>query len=431
MGGGSILEPMTYLYRYTGDQKYLQLCNELIRAYEGPTGPHIITILTHTHGSKRVYDIIDPVSKWHNGRKGYEMLSCIIGIVRMYQLTGKPEYLATAINAWQDIVANRLYITGTTTTHETFREDHVLPGEVADEVGEGCVTAHWIFLNRLLFNLSGDLRYIDEIEKSLYNHLFASQCPSNAYQAYFTPLNGARPYELQNILGGQPPCCLSSVMRCISRIPEVIWTKFSDDGLAILLYNQGKMTDQIKTRQGPVAVTVEVQSDFPQTGNAVILIRSDKTTEFRLALRVPTWTKQFQAQIEGHNYAGTPGQFLNMSRTWRPAGDTIEITMDMNDHLIEGGPSYAGYYAFQHGPQILALDGRIMLPAMGEVRVNPEDGIKLIPAPGTLPEGWIGNQAYISTALTAISPGRIVLVPFADSGQQGQAHTYRTWIKAK
>ncbi len=428
MGGGSILEPMTYLYRYTGDEKYFQLCNEIVKAYEGPTGPHIITTLTH--GSKRVYDIIDPVSKWHNGRKGYEMLSCIIGIVRMYQLTGKPEYLATATNAWQDIVANRLYITGTSTTHETFREDHVLPGEVADEVGEGCVTAHWIFLNRVLFNLSGDPKYIDEIEKSLYNHLLASQCPSNAYQAYFAPLNGARPYELQNILGGQPPCCLSSVMRCISRIPEVIWTKFADDGLAILLYNQGKMTDRIQTRQGPVSVTVELQSDLPRSGNVAVLIKSDKPAEFTLALRVPAWTTRFQAQADGRAYSGTPGQFLNISRTWR-AGDTIQITMDMNDHLIEGGPSYAGYYAFQHGPQILALDGRINLPAMGEVRVNPAAGIKLIPATETLLKGWIGDQAYTSPALTAISPGRIVLVPFADAGQQGQTHTYRTWIKAK
>ncbi len=157
MGSGSILEPMTYLYRFTGDQKYLRAGEDILRAYEGKTGPKIITTLTR--GSRRACDIIDPVSRWHNGRKGYEMLSCTIGIVRMYELTGEPEYLATAANAWQDIAANRLYVTGASTTHETFREDHVLPGENADEVGEGCVTAHWVFLNRLLFNLSADPKY--------------------------------------------------------------------------------------------------------------------------------------------------------------------------------------------------------------------------------------------------------------------------------
>lgn len=426
MGSGSILEPMTYLYRFSGDQKYLQVCSDILAAYEGETGPKIITTLTR--GSKRVYDIVDTESQWHNGRKGYEMLSCIIGIVRMYELTGKPEYLATATNAWQDISDNRLYITGTSTNGETFREDHVLPGEGADEVGEGCVTAHWVFLNSLLFNLSGDPKYADAVEKSLYNHLLASQCPGNAHQAYFAPLNGTRPYELQNVWDGQPPCCLSSVMRSISRIPEVMWAKFDDDGLAILLYNQGKITDRIKTREGLLPLSLELQSDFPKTGNVTVLIKPDKPAEFRLALRVPAWTTRFQARVDGRTYSGTPGQFLNISRTWQP-GDTIQVTMDMNDHLIDGGPSYAGYYAFQHGPQILALDGRITMAAMGEVRVNSSGGINLIPATGTLPKGWSGDQAYTTAALVAT--GRAVLVPFADTGQQGPTHAYRTWIKAQ
>lgn len=426
MGSGSILEPMTYLYRFTGDPKYLQVCNDILAAYEGETGPKIITTLTR--GSKRVYDIVNTESQWHNGRKGYEMLSCIIGIVRMYELTGKPEYLATATNAWQDIVDNRLYITGTSTNAETFREDHVLPGEAADEVGEGCVTAHWMFLNRLLFNLSGDPKYVDAIEKSLYNHLLASQCPSNAHQSYFAPLNGTRPYELQNVWGGQPPCCLSSVMRSISRIPEVLWAKFADDGLAILLYNQGRMTEQIQTRQGLLPVSLELQSEFPKTGHVTVLIKPDKPAEFRLALRVPAWTTQFQARVDGRTYSGTPGKFLNISRTWQP-GDTIQITMDMNDHLVEGAPSYAGYYAFQHGPQILALDGRLTMAAMGEVRVNPSNGTDLIAATETLPKGWVGDQAYTTLALA--TTGRAVLVPFADTGQQGPTHAYRTWIKSK
>jgi len=425
MGSGSILEPMTYLYRFSGDETYLRVCNDILRAYEGETGPKIVTILTR--GSKRVYDVTDTVSRWHNGRKGYEMLSCIIGIIRMYELTGRPEYLATATNAWQDISDNRLYITGTSTTHETFREDHVLPGEAADEVGEGCVTAHWILLNHLLFYLSADPKYIDAIEKSLYNQLSASQCSSNAHQAYFAPLNGTRPYELQNILGGQPPCCLSSVMRTISRIPEVIWAKFADDGLAILLYNQGRLTDRIMTPQGPHFLSLELESEFPRTGNVSIMIKSDKPAEYRLALRVPAWTNRFQARIDGQVYSGIPGTFLTIRRRWQ-SGDVIQITMDMNDHLIEGGPSYAGYYAFQRGPQILALDGRICLAAMGEVRVNPSEAINLMSRTDTLPKGWIGDQAYATPALVA--SGRAILVPFADAGQNGQAHAYRTWIKA-
>ena len=424
MAAGSILEPLTYLYRFTGDSNYLQLCNDILAAYEGETGPKIIATLTR--GSKRVYDIVDPLSQAHNGRKGYEMLSCIIGIVRMYELTGKPEYLAAAVNAWQDIVANRLYITGTTTNAETFRDDHVLPGENADEVGEGCVTAHWIFLSRLLFNLSGDPRYVDEMEKSIYNHLLASQSLRNAHQSYFTPMNGVREFDLQNVWSGAPPCCLSSVMREISHIPEVMWVKFADDGLGILLYNQGEMSDLVKTRGGALPISVKMLSEFPKTGNVSVFVNPDHPAEFRVALRVPAWTTRFEAQVGGRSYSGVRGRFLNISRVWQ-RGDTIQIAIEMNERLIEGGPSYAGYYAFQHGPQVLAIDSEISGAALGEVRINPSGEIKLTPAAETLPKSWIGEQAYTTPILEAT--GSAKLVPFSDAAQLDQPLAYRTWIK--
>lgn len=69
------------------------------------------------------------------------------------------------------------------------------------------------------------------------------------------------------------------------------------------------------------------------------------------------------------------------------------------------------------------------MAAMGEVRVNATDGINLIAAPGSLPKGWVGDHAYATPALVAT--GRAVLVPFADTGQQGPTHTHRTWIRAK
>jgi hypothetical protein len=177
-----------------------------------------------------------------------------------------------------------------------------------------------------------------------------------------------------------------------------------------------------------LSLTLEVESDFPKSGKVTLRIGPDKPSEFRLALRVPPWTTRFEARAQGHTYSGTPGQFLNISRVWQP-GDTVQIEMDMNDHLIEGSPSYAGYCAFQHGPQILSLDGRLSLAALGEVRVSPVEGINLVPATESLPGDWIGNQAYTTRALLAV--GRAVLVPFADTGQQGPTHTYRTWIKTK
>ncbi len=426
MGSGSVLEPMVYLYRFTGEMKYLQFCFEIIRELEGSAGPKLIEILGRGSGS--VYDVVDPLSHWHNGRKGYEMLSCLIGLLRMYQLTGRVEYLLPATRGWRDIVDNRLFITGTTTNSETFRPAGVLPGESADDVGEGCVSAHWLYLNRILLHITGDMRYADEIEKTLYNHLIASSCPTNAHQAYFAPINGTRPFELQNIWGGQPPCCLSSVMRCIARTPESVWGRLSDGGFALVLYSGGKASTVVETSEGPSLVTFEVETDFPSSENIRVRVNPRQPCGFRLALRVPGWTRQFTAMADGKTWTGIPGKFLMVSKRWKP-GDEVSISIDLNDRLARGGPTYDGYFAFKRGPQVLALDGRLGFAALGEVRVDPKRPLRLSAVPSVLPSGWIGSQAYKSGNLDA--EGRAILVPFSDTGQEGVSHTYRTWIRAR
>lgn len=426
MGSGSVLEPMVYLYRLTAEQKYLRFCFEIIREFESSTGPKLIGILGQGSGS--VYDVVDPMNHWHNGRKGYEMLSCLIGLLRMYQLTGNTEYMRPAERAWQDIVTSRLFVTGTATNSETFRPAGVLPGESADEVGEGCVSAHWIFLNRILLHISGDPKYADEIERTLYNHLLASKNPTDSSQAYFVPLNGTRPFELQNIWGGQPPCCLSSVARCIARTPESVWGKLSNGGFALLLYNRSRASTTVEAREGPLPVRFEVETDFPVSGNVMISVKLQKPAEFPLALRVPGWTNRFDAQVGGQMFTGVPGQFLTLSRRWL-ADDQVNIRIGMNDRFIHGAPSYPGYVAFAHGPQVLALDGRLSFAALGEVRADTSRPVHLEPASSALPAEWTGVQAYTSDNLQA--EGRAILVPFSDTGQQDVSHAYRTWIRAK
>ncbi len=69
------------------------------------------------------------------------------------------------------------------------------------------------------------------------------------------------------------------------------------------------------------------------------------------------------------------------------------------------------------------------MAAMGEARVDAPNAIKLVTAAETLPKDRVGDPAYTTPALVAT--GRAILVPFADAGQKGQTHAYRTWIKRK
>jgi uncharacterized protein len=427
MVGGSILEPMTYLYQFTGEERYLDFCYHILNAYEQSNGPQIISELTERSGH---------VHKIGHG-KGYEMISCIIGILRMYQLTGKETFLLTAEKAWQDIVENNLYVTGTATQGELFFGNKHLPADetipISDHpwglttisMGEGCVTAHWIFLNRLLFELSNDLKYIEEIEKSLYNHLLGSQSAKTGQQSYFTALIGHKNFRNFNTYGGSPPCCLSSVQRCISRIPEKIWSVMANKGISILIYNSGEFSQIISTpNNDQTLVNLTVNENILESGSVKINLQTDDPASFILALRVPSWVQSFTAQIPGDTtYIGMPGEYLFIDRKWS-GKDELFISMHVLDQIIEGSPTYKGYYAFKHGPYILALDQELNKNIdIDNISISNINDVRLIKNLNALPAEWLGNQAYI---IETNNSEKLVLTPFLDSGQLGSK--YRVWI---
>lgn len=441
MGSASILEPMVYLYRTTGDPKYMRFCQYLVDSFDSPTGPGLIR--TMTTGSKRVCDIEDPFAnrparemkfkqsgQIRNRSKGYEMLSCVIGLARMYQLTGKPEYLTVAKNVWQDISANRLYLPGSAGADECFKDDQCLPAEATDAPAEGCVSAHWIYLSRVLFEITGDLKYIDALETSLYNYLLASQRPQDCHQSYNTPMNGRRRFQVHDVKGaaGKAPCCLTSVMREIARVPESIWTKFADGGLGILLYNAGSVQETVVTDDGPQKVQATIDSDYPRSGSVSIRIRPAHPATFRVALRVPAWAKEFTASVGDQQLAGRLGTFLDIRRRWQ-GDETIRITMDLNARWVSGGASYPGHFAVLRGPQVMTLVAKQgSASKLTAARIRSTKPPELKPTPDDLPRGWIGTQAYTTDQL--IDADHCLLVPFADACQPGIDSECRTWIRA-
>lgn len=440
LGSASILEAMVYLHRYTGEERYLRFCEYILEELEGPRGPRLIGILTT--GSRRVCDIEDPwanraarevrfngTGQVRNRSKGYELLSCLIGVARMYQLTGRGDCLAAAVNAWHDISANRLYLAGSSGADECFKDDHCLPAESGDGPAETWVTAHWIFLSRVLFEITGHPRYADAIEIALYNYLLASQRPQDCHQSYNTPMNGVKAFNRYSIWSGKPPCCISSAMREIARTPESVWTKFNKGGVGVLLYCQAEMNDTIRTPGGPLPLKLAMQTAYPASGEITIQVHPSHAQSFRLALRVPAWAKSFTARAGGRSYHGVSGSFLNLERRWSP-GDSITISMDLNERLIPGGASYPGHFAFMRGPQVLTLVSRGEADtALPQVMLSPKSGAALASAADFLPAGWIGNQAYRSRALDDAPD--CALVPLGDASQPGVSREFRTWLPAE
>lgn len=411
MAATSVLDAMVELYKYTADKKYLDFCYYILDAWQQANGPKVISSIMATGKVKNV----------GNG-KAYEMLSNYVGLIKLYQVTGDPVFLKAVELAWQDVVNTQLYITGTSSSHEYFQADGYLPASVTDNMGEGCVTTTWIQLNQQLFTITGDLKYMDQLEKSVYNHLLAAENPQTGCVSYYTPLMGKKPYTCFIT------CCQSSVPRGIALVPGFTFGMLNNNP-AVLLYEPAtyKYTIKIPGKKD-VGLRLKLEGDFPETGDFMLTVNASFVTEIPLSLRVPAWCTQFTAKAGKDVYTGTPGQLLTISRKWKP-GEQVKIHFDMPIQYLPGGNSYPGQFAIQRGPQVLALDKSLNTPSAYE-RVTANDGSvkfefdSLVANGSLLPAGWIGKQAYTASIMN--KTGRIILVPFAEASQtEGEI---RVWL---
>jgi DUF1680 family protein/RimJ/RimL family protein N-acetyltransferase len=414
MASTSVLDPMIELYRYTGEAKYLDFAKYVIRAYDQQNGPKIIRTLFQR----------GEVNKVANG-KAYEMLSNLVGIIKLYKVTGETRLRQAVEIAWQDIIKNRLYITGTASSFERFQGNDELPAGEGDDMGEGCVTTTWIQLNYQLFALTGDTKYLNQIEKSVYNHLLGAEDPQTGCVSYYTSLMNTKPYSCSIT------CCLSSVPRGISMIPQFNYGKRSGTP-TFLLFESTEIEDSILTiTHTPIALSIKALSAFPARGHVAYTVSLSQKAYFPISFRVPEWAAAFMASVDGRKFTGEPDTYLTITRTWK-TGDRITLDFDLPVKIIRGGHNYQGFIAFQRGPQILSADSSLNL--LKSIWVSAQQlktgKITLKDERAALPVSWIGHQAYVlNSSINPAIENRLILVPFADASQTGA--TAQVWIPIK
>ncbi len=416
MASTSVLDPMVELYKYTGDKKYLDFCYYILEAWEQKNGPKIISALL-TKGK---------VTAVGNG-KAYEMLSTFVGLANLYRTTGDEAMLKPLFIAWNDIVKNQLYVTGTTSSHEYFQADDYLPAGKDANMGEGCVTTTWIQFNQQLFEITGDLKYFDQIELSVYNHLLAAENPQTGCVSYYTPLMGAKPYTCYIT------CCQSSVPRGIAMVPYFTFGNIKEVP-TVMMYEPATYKETIATANKKIVrLSFRVESNFPEIGKATISVSPSQNSTFPVALRVPTWCQSFTAVINGKSYKGTNKQLLVINRSWKE-GDKIKVSFQIPFKMLPGGKSYPNQMAIQRGPQVLALDSILNMEVLRMISLNKDKGVVIDKPvekniPGLLPAGWIGRQAYpvsIADNKNRDKKQQIILVPFADASQTGGS--MKVWL---
>jgi len=402
MAATSVLEPMATLYRLTGEQKYLDFCHYIIKSWDREDDPSTEAKEEGSGILKSLLDdgrVVDTANK-----KSYEMMSNLVGLLELYRVDPDKRYLKACENAWNDIATKRLYITGTASYNEHFDEDHLLrPGR---ECAEGCVTVTWLQLTTHLLELTGEVKYADALESTIYNALTGAESPYDGEVTYYTPLIGYKGFGESSHDPSLPgiSCCSSSIPRGIAMIPEV--SSGTLNGKPTLLqYIPGKHALHYGKGAGRIHVDLVVRGNYPDSGDLEIEVKPEKVMQFPLVLRVPAWSKGYEASVAGETYTASAKRLIEIDRKWSP-GDTIQVSIPLAIRLVRDTDKSSNMVAFARGPQVLAAD-------------------ESVKAAGGIPEeGWWDETVLYNCAVRQWDYQKVLLlVPFADVGQTKADYT--------
>ncbi|HSC38528.1 MAG TPA: beta-L-arabinofuranosidase domain-containing protein, partial [Chitinophagaceae bacterium] len=212
--GTLLIDPMMRLYQLTGETKYLDWCKWVVSRIDIWSGWNAFSKLDSVAAYLLPVNKIQPYVHAHTFQMNF------LGFLRLYQVTGDTSYLNKVRSVWYDINNRQTYITGGVSVGEHYERDYIKP--LTGEMIETCATMSWLQLSQYLLELTSDTRYANEMEKLIWNQVFAEQTIDGDCNRYFTPPNGFKPNGYFRPDG--PDCCTGSGHRLLSILPGFIYT---------------------------------------------------------------------------------------------------------------------------------------------------------------------------------------------------------------
>jgi len=349
------------LYRATGDPRYLELARFLLDA-RGPGNAHA---RPYNQSHKRVVEQDEAVG--HAVRATY-MYS---GMADVAALTGETAYVSAIDRIWQDVVGQKLYVTGgigATSRGEAFGLDYELPNMSA--YNETCAAVGNDFWNHRLFLLHADARYLDVMERTLYNGLLSGVSLDGRSFFYPNPLESSGQHQRSPWFG--VACCPSNVTRFLSSLPGYVYAQ-QRGRLYVNLFVPS--TAEIAIDGGPT-VTLTQDTRYPWDGAVHVTVAPKAPARFALHLRVPGWARGEAVPSDLYRFAEPSDEpvtlrvngaavplelekgFARVDRVWK-IGDAVELVLPMPVRRVLAHPSVEadqGRIALQRGPLVYAAE---------------------------------------------------------------------------
>ncbi|HEV2273156.1 MAG TPA: beta-L-arabinofuranosidase domain-containing protein, partial [Acidobacteriaceae bacterium] len=307
----------------------------------------------------------NPLAEGENvlpGQHAYSHVNALSSASQAYLVLGSEKHLRAARNGFGFVLTTQSFATGGWGPDERFRP----PGR--GEMGESLTSTHASFetpcgayghfkISRYLMRVTGDSRYGDTMEKVLYNTILGAKPiqPDGKSFYYSDYNNSASKFFHQD----KWPCCSGTFPQITADYGISSYFR-SADGIYVNLFVPSELT----WRQNGARCSIEQQTQYPNSPEISMRVRSDRPETFAIYLRVPAWAgSKTSIAVNGRPAAAgwKPGTFAELRREWKD-GDRIEYTIDMPLTLEAVDPQHPANVALLAGPLSLfatsSLNGR-------------------------------------------------------------------------
>lgn len=346
LSSSSILEPIALLYQYNPKPHYLDFARHIVKLWSEPTqyspdGMRLVEAVLE--GEDTIY-ISAP--------KAYEMLSCYEGLCELYRATGEKAYLDTVIRFAEKVSEKEIMITGSASSCELWCDGTVRQTERLENPMETCVTVTWYKLCYKLLCITGESRWADLMENTLYNALLGAMMVDGTWWGYYSPLSGKRKKSNIQMSYIRSSCCVANGPRGLLTTP--LWAVMKDmSGIVVNLFNDA----DIRWKDKEEEFRLRISGGYPKSGNITITLNCPSTRTFAIRLRIPSWSKKTSISFRGEEITVKPGNYFVLERAFQNK-DRIKVSLDMRGRIVNS-PGSVNYKAVMSGPVVLACDRRL------------------------------------------------------------------------
>ena len=421
--GHPIIEmALAKLYKVTGDEKYLNMAKYFVEETGRGTDGHRLNAYSQDHKPILQQDEI----VGHAVRAGY----LYSGVADVAALTHDTAYFHALTRLWENLVSKKLFITGGMGSRpqgEGFGPNYELNNHT--NYCETCASIANVYWNYRMFLATGEAKYMDVLERALYNGVISGVSLSGDKFFYDNPLESMGEHERQRWFGCA--CCPGNVTRFMASVSNYVYATQGND-IYVNLYIQGK--SEMKTADNQVQLVQT--TGYPWEGKVSIQVKPEKESEFAIRLRIPGWlqstpvasdlyayttpAEKYTLKVNGSTVKPAEGDgYATIVRTWKP-DDVIELELPMEVRRVKANDQVEddrGMLAMERGPIVYCLEG-----------IDQPDSVvfnKFIPADAKIDVTFDANllkgvMVLSGTAKEVAKDGSIKDVPF-------KAVPYSTW----